>query len=266
MRWFALLAGIPALMYLLAIGWLWWRQERLLFQPDPWPRDDPPALSADDVHEVWVDVPGTRLHALHLRQPNARGLVFYLHGNAGNLASWFVNAEFYRRAGYDLFMLDYRGYGRSGGQIGSEAQLMDDVRAAWASVAPAYAGRPCVVLGRSLGTGPAVQLAAEVQPALTVLVSPYSSMVQLTAEQFPWVPTALLRYPLRSDAAIARIQGPVWLVHGERDALIPPTHSEALRRAAGARTRVLVVPGAGHADVHEYDAYLQGLSAELGRL
>lgn len=265
-HWLAALAIIPLLLYSLSLAWLWWRQERLLFHPDPWPQEDPPALSEPDVHNVWVDVPGARLHALHLKQPSARGLVFFLHGNAGNLASWFVNAEYYRRAGFDLFMLDYRGYGRSSGQIASEAQLMSDVRAAWRQVAPLYAGRPCVVYGRSLGSGLAAQLAVEVDPALTVLVSPYRSMVALADEQFPWVPTALLRYPLRTDSVVERISGPLWLVHGELDTLIPPAHSEALRAAVGARARLLRVPDAGHGDVHESPSYLEALRAELDRL
>lgn len=266
LRGLAVLTLVPLLLYLLVLAWLWWRQERLLFHPEPWPSQDPPALAEPDVHNVWVEVPGARLHALHLQRPDARGLVFFLHGNAGNLASWFVNAEFYRRAGFDLFMLDYRGYGRSTGRIASEAQLMADVRAAWHQVAPAYAGRPCVVYGRSLGTGLAAQLAVEVNPALTVLVSPYRSMTALAGEQFPWVPTALLRYPLRTDAVVARIAGPLWLVHGEHDTLIPAAHSEALRVAAGAGARLLRVPQAGHNDVHEFADYLEGLRAELGRL
>lgn len=266
LRGLAVLSLVVLLLYLLVLAWLWWRQERLLFHPDPWPTEDPPALAEPDVHSVWVEVPGARLHALHLQRPDARGLVFFLHGNAGNLASWFVNAEFYRRADFDLFMLDYRGYGRSTGRIASEAQLMADVRAAWRQVAPAYAGRPCVVYGRSLGTGLAAQLAVDVNPALTVLVSPYRSMAALAGEQFPWVPTALLRYPLRTDTVVARIEGPLWLVHGERDTLIPAAHSEALREAAGAGARLLRVPRAGHNDVHEFDDYLEGLRAELGRL
>ena len=91
--------------------------------------------------------------ALHLRLPAPKGVVFFLHGNGGSLESWFINPEFYRRANYDLFMIDYRGYGKSTGQIESEAQLRADVRAAWATVAPQYAGRKVVFYGRSLGTG-----------------------------------------------------------------------------------------------------------------
>jgi pimeloyl-ACP methyl ester carboxylesterase len=266
MRWLLVLAAVPLLLYLLALAWLWWRQERLLFQPDPWPPEEPAALAESDVHQVWVDVPGARLHALHLRGSEAKGLVFFLHGNGGNLASWFVNAEFYRRAGFDLFMLDYRGYGRSTGSIASEAQLMDDVRAAWGAVAQQYAGRPVVVYGRSLGSGLAAQLAAEVRPALTVLVSPYRSMASLAAEQYPWVPLALLRYPLRTDAVIARIQGPVRIVHGELDTLIPLTHAEALRQAAGERARLLRLRDAAHNDIQDSTAYLEALRAELDRL
>lgn len=267
LRWLITLAGVPLLLYLLALTWLWFRQERLLFYPDPWPPEDPPAMHAGDVHSTWVEVPGAKLHALHLQQPNARGLVFFLHGNGGNLASWFVNAEYYRRVGFDLFMLDYRGYGRSTGQIESEAQMMDDVRAAWRHVSPQYAGRPTVVYGRSLGTGLAAQLSTEVNPALTVLVSPYRSMVAMSREKYPIVPVALLRYPLQTDQVVPRIKNPLWLVHGQRDELIPPSHSEALLAAAGpGQARLLRLPEAGHNDVHEFPAYLDAFAAELGRL
>ncbi|MEK8034881.1 alpha/beta fold hydrolase [Ideonella sp. DXS29W] len=267
LRWAAGLLAVPVVLYLLALVWLWFRQERLLFFPEPWPTPDPPAVQAPDVHQVWVDVPGAKLHALHLQQPQARGLVFFLHGNGGNLASWFVNPEFYRQAGFDLFMLDYRGYGRSTGQIESEAQLMDDVRAAWRQVAPAYAGRPVVVYGRSLGTGLAAQLAAEVKPAMTVLVSPYRSMVAMAAEQYPIVPTALLRYPLRTDAVLPRLEGPVWLVHGERDELIPIAHSEALLPLLKpGQGRLLRLPLAGHNDIQDFDEYLGGLRSVLKAL
>jgi uncharacterized protein len=265
-RWLPAVVGLLFLLYAAALAWLWFRQEKLLFYPEPWPQEAPPVLAAPDVHTVWVDVPGARLNALHLKQPGAKGVVFFLHGNGGNLASWFVNTDLYRRAGYDLFMLDYRGYGLSSGQISSEAQLMGDVRAAWAAVAPQYVGRKRVVYGRSLGTGLAAQLASEVNPDLTILVSPYRSMEALAREQFPWVPAAVLRYPLRTDEVIGRIGGPLWLVHGERDTVISPSHSQTLAARAGPRAHLLLLPQAGHNDVHQFPAYLDGLQAELARL
>jgi pimeloyl-ACP methyl ester carboxylesterase len=216
------------------------------------------------VHEAWVDVPGARLHALHLRLPNPRGVVFFLHGNAGNLDSWFSDADFYRRENMDLFMLDYRSYGKSSGRIASQEQLLADVRAAWAHVQPLYAGKRRVIYGRSLGSGLAAMLAAEVQPELTVLVSPYFSMGELAREHYPWVPSALLRYPLATHEALARVQGPVLLAHGGRDTLIPPTHSQRLHQVAP-HASLLHLPEGGHNDLHLLPAYAEGLSAALQR-
>lgn len=257
-------AAVGALaLYASVVAALWWGQERLLFHPDVLPATHRFEQRAD-VHETWVDVPGARLNALHLRLPSPDGVVFFLHGNAGSLQTWFVNTDYYRRLNLDLFMLDYRGFGKSSGHIESEAQLHADVRAAWAQVAPLYAGRKRIVYGRSLGTGLAAALAAEVQPELTVLVSPYSSLSALAAEHYPWVPGAVLRYPLRTDAVLPRVQGRVLLAHGLRDTLIAPRHSERLR-ALLPRAEWLPVPGAGHGDIHEHAVYLDGLAAALRR-
>ena len=254
-------ALVLALGWAAVVGALWWSQERLLFRPLPLPATHDFAPDPD-VHETWVEVPGARLNALHLRLPRPDGVVFYLHGNAGNLASWFSTADFYRRANLDLVMIDYRGFGKSTGRIESQAQLEADVRAAWAAVAPRYAGLRRVLLGRSLGSGLAAMLAAEVQPELTVLVSPYASMAQLAGEIYPWVPGAALRYPLRTDLWLPQVKGPVLLLHGDEDRLIPIAHSERLQ-ALAPRARLLRVKGAGHNDIQRHEAYLEGLRAAL---
>jgi len=254
-------AVLAAAGYLLLLGALWLGQERLLFQPRTLAPDQRFDLGAD-VHERWIDVPGARLHALHLQLPRPDGVVFFLHGNAGNLQSWFVNVDFYRRLNVDLFMLDYRGYGKSTGRIDSQAQLEADVRLAWDTVAPRYAGQRRIVYGRSLGTGLAATLAVAVQPELTVLVSPYFSMQALAAEHYPWVPSAVLRYPLRTDAVVAQISGPLLLLHGEHDTLIPPAHGTRLQSLAPA-SKLLLVPGAGHGDIHQFELYLQTLRSYL---
>jgi pimeloyl-ACP methyl ester carboxylesterase len=256
-------AMVLAGLYGLLLTGLWFAQERLLFHPQVLPATHRFALPAD-VHESWIDVPGARLNALHLRLPRPDGIVFFLHGNAGSLSNWFVNVDFYRRANLDLFMLDYRGFGKSSGRIESQAQLQADTRAAWALVAPRYAGQRRVIYGRSLGTGLAAMLSAEVQPELTVLVSPYLSMAALARQHYPWVPGALLRYPLRTDLAVAGIRGPLMLVHGERDELIPPQNSLALQ-ALAPQASVLIVPGAAHGDIHDFPVYLEALSAALTR-
>jgi pimeloyl-ACP methyl ester carboxylesterase len=167
-------------------------------------------------------------------------------------------------------MPDYRGFGKSTGHVTSARQLHDDVRRVWKVYAEQYRGRKVVLYGRSLGTGLAADLAAEwsrtgTRPDLTVLVSPYSSIRELTTEFYPWVPSALVRYPLETTRHLPDIAGPVLLVHGERDALIGVHHSQRLKQAAPA-VRLLVVPGAGHNDVHEFPVYRQVLRQALDGL
>lgn len=263
-RWgrIALLAAlVPGLAWSAAAAALWFGQERLLFKPVPLAADAPLARDPD-VHERFVDVPGARLSVLELRLSDPAGVVFFLHGNSGNLAEWFTNAEFYRRANHDLVMMDYRGFGKSSGRIDSEAQLHADVAAVWDAIAPRYRGRQRVVYGRSLGTGLAAALAQQVQPELTVLVSPYASIAALAREHYPWLPQRMLRYPLRSDAALAHLRRPLLLLHGDQDPLIPIAHSEALL-ARAPHARLVRVSGAAHADIHQFDAYRQALLGAL---
>lgn len=250
-----------AAVWALAVGALWVGQEQLLFRPVPLPPD---AVLSDepDVFERVVEVPGAQLSVLELRRPDPDGVVFFLHGNSGHLKDWFTDGGPYRRANLDLVMMDYRGFGKSTGRIASEAQLHADVEAVWQAVAPRYAGRRVIVYGRSLGTGLAAAWAARHSPDLTILVSPYVSMRALAAEHYPWVPGAVLRYPLRTDAAVAGLRGPLLLMHGTQDTLIPPVHSDRLA-AVAPQARTVRIRGAGHGDVHRFDDYRAALAEAL---
>lgn len=260
------LPTLGAALYGAALAWLWFRQERLLFEPAPLPPGDP-LFTDPDVREFTVDVPGARLSVAQLQLPEPRGVVFYLHGNSGNLSKWFVDLDAFREVNFDVVMMDYRGYGRSSGRIESEAQLRADVRAVWNAVATRYAGRRIVISGQSLGTALAAGLSAELcaagcAPDLTLLISPYSSMQALADELYPWVPSRVLRYPLHTTDHACRVTGPVMLVHGDRDELIGFHHSEAIRQALP-QCQLLRVEGAGHSDVHQFPSFRQGVAAAL---
>jgi pimeloyl-ACP methyl ester carboxylesterase len=248
-------------LYTVALVLVWALQEKLLFHPVPLAADHAFDLGPD-VHEVSIDVAGARLHALHLRRPAPVAIVFYLHGNAGNLENWFAHADQYRTANVDLFMIDYRGYGKSTGSIDDEAQLHADVRAAWDSIAAQYAGVPKIIVGRSLGTALAARLASDVEPETTVLISPYRSIVAMADTQFPWVPSVLLRYPLRTESDIASIDGRVLVIHGERDALIPIAHAEALV-ALKPGAELVRLPDAGHNDLQDFPLYWESLGKAI---
>jgi pimeloyl-ACP methyl ester carboxylesterase len=263
-RWLIGLAVVALSLYAVAVTAIGLRQEELLFHPSV--LDPTTVLSSDpDVHELTVPVPGAELSVVQMRLPHPKGVVFFLHGNSGSMPRWLSATEFYRRANFDLVMMDYRGFGKSTGHIESEAQLHADVRAVWDRVAPRYAGKRIVIYGRSLGTGLAAPLAAEIQPDLTILVSPYTSMTALARLHFPWVPSFVLRYPLQAEAALERVHTPMLLLHGDRDTLIPITESRALlAKLPGAR--LIVVEGAAHADMHRFVAYHDGIRAALAQL
>jgi uncharacterized protein len=255
-----------ATLYAVAMAWLWFYQEKLLFQPSVLAANYPLATQLG-MQEVKVEVPGAQLSVLQLKLPKPKGVVFFLHGNGGDLSTWFSNADFYRRASFDVVMMDYRGYGKSTGQIESEAQLRADVRAVWQHFAPQYQSKKWVLLGRSLGTALAAGLSVELAqagraPDATILVSAYQSMQAIATTHYPIVPQALLRYPLRTHEAVAQIRNPLWLIHGEADTLIAPSHSQALHLLAPA-SKLVLVPKAGHNDLQEFEAYLQALRAVL---
>jgi alpha-beta hydrolase superfamily lysophospholipase len=273
-RWSLATLGLFALLYVAAVVTVWARQESLLFRPVATPLTQALA-TATDVSEMRVTVEGAEISVLRLRRPQPRAVVFYLHGNAGNLERWFVDLDFYRAANVDLVMMDYRGFGKSTGRIESQAQLLEDARAVLRVMDVSYRQLPLVLMGRSLGTGLAAALAADGKagaeglraPALTVLISPYTSMRELSAEKYPWVPVGpLLRYPLPTEAWLGASGGPVLIVHGDADTLIPPAHARRLAEVLGARARLVMIPGGTHSNVHESPLARDAIQAALAAL
>lgn len=248
-----------------AITYIWFQQEKLLFHPEPLATNFKFELAYTS--EVYIDVPGAKLHALYLHQPaeKSKGIVLFLHGNAGNLETWFTHADFWLTTGYDVLMPDYRGFGKSTGHIENEAQLNDDVMHMWNFVAANYQGKKHVFYGRSLGTGLAAKLATQVPADLVVLVSSYESMIQMGQEYYPWVPPFVLRYPLKTNELLPQIQTPILLIHGTNDKLISIDHSRRLLKL-NPKARLVEIEGAGHGDIHNFDAYTNTLKQALETL
>jgi pimeloyl-ACP methyl ester carboxylesterase len=192
---------------------------------------------------------GTQLSGLLFKADSTKGLVFFLHGNGGSLTDWGQLATTYTSLGYVVFMLDYRGYGKSMGSISSQTQLLNDVETAYQKVLTRYAERSVIIAGYSLGTGPATWLAARHQPKMLLLHAPYYNMADIAAHTikvWPLLPGFLLRYPLQTNMFIKQVTAPVTLVHGDHDNLIPYNSSVRLQALCKPGSQLITIHGGGH--------------------
>jgi pimeloyl-ACP methyl ester carboxylesterase len=258
-------AGTALILYVIAIGVLYFIQERLIFFPQKLSRDYRFAFDGP-FEERWFPMKdGVRLHGLYFPASSSRGLIFYLHGNAGSLASWGDIAGVYTALGYDLFMLDYRGYGKSEGSIRSEGQLHQDIRAVYDSMKAGYREEDVTILGYSIGTGPAAKLAAESNAGRLILQTPYYSMAEVMATFYPLVPRIILRYRLETHKYLHQCRMPVVLFHGDRDQVIPYESSVRLKALLKPGDTLITLKGQGHIGVTEHPEYRRALAEIMGR-
>lgn len=192
---------------------------------------------------------GERLDAWFVPVPQARGVVLFLNGNAGNRSHRLDSIAMFHRLGYEVLIFDYRGYGRSSGKP-TEPGLYRDAEAAWRYlVGPRGADpRRIVVFGESLGGALAADLAARETPGALVLASAFTSAPDLAADLFPWLPARWLTR-LRYDtlAAVAGFPGPVLVAHSPDDEIVPFRHGLRLHAAATGPRALLRLAG-GHND------------------
>lgn len=180
--------------------------------------------------------------------PPAQGkpVVLFFHGNGDSWTGAAAANRLLAEAGYGVLLAGYRGYGDNPGQP-SEQGLYTDARAAlgWLA-AEGFAAERIAVIGNSIGSGPATQLARETQVGALVLISPFTSLPDVVLEKFPWLPGRwLVRDRFENVAKLGSVTAPLLLLHGQADTMIPDAHSRRLG-AASPRARLELVPDLGH--------------------
>lgn len=205
---------------------------------------------------LWVDSEGERIKVWVVKRPGSRALL-YFGGNAEDVAG---NVDLFTEAFPDrsLYLVNYRGYGGSSGRP-TEAGLRADALAIFDHVRRERA--EIAVMGRSLGSGLAVQLASERPVERLVLVTAYDSLVNVAREYFRWLPVGLLLRDRYESASHARgVGAPVLIVIAGEDEIISRERSEALAAAfTPAQVQVEVVPGVGHNTLDWSPAYLEAV-------
>jgi len=195
-----------------------------------------------------------RIHALHFKMEDPRGLIYYLHGNAGSLQGWGTVAADFTTHNYDVLMIDYRGYGKSNGKI-SEKALLHDALLIYDSLVREYSEDEIIVYGRSLGTGMASYVASLRNPRLLILESPYYNLPDAARSYFPWFPSALIRYKFRNDLHLKNTRCPVSIFHGSQDEVLDVKGSLKLKPLLKPDDHLYIIEGGHHNDLALFDAY-----------
>lgn len=237
-------------------------QERLLFHPEP--LDQTYTYTFPQVFEecnIPVDSK-TTLNGLLFKTDKPEGLIIYLHGNAGSLASWGTIAPTYTDLNYDIFIYDYRGYGKSGGKISSEEQLFADNQKVYAYLSR-YHYKRTIIIGYSIGTGMAAKLAAANPPDLLILQAPYYSLTDLVQHTFPVLPSFLLKYKFETYKMLQDCAFPVVLFHGDQDEVIYPHSSEKLLQGLKPADRLIPIKGLGHNGMNANPDYIKEIKSLL---
>jgi fermentation-respiration switch protein FrsA (DUF1100 family) len=226
-------------------------ENAFIFPAPRFPRGDwnPSDLQFEDVQFSSQD--GTRLHGWYFAHPQPRAVLLYCHGNGDFVPNLGDHADLLRvRYQLSVLVFDYRGYGKSGGRP-NEAGVLADARAArdWLARTCELAPTEVVLMGRSLGGAVAVDLAAEAGCRALVLESTFTSMPDVAAYHFPWLPVRrLMRTQLNSEQRIQGYGGPLLQSHGTKDEVVPFELGKRLFDAAPGQKQFIPLTGGRHND------------------
>ncbi len=252
-------------LYVVLCGLLYFFQEKLIFFPQK--------LEADyqfnfnqNFEELNIEAAdGTLLNGLLFKADNAKGLIFYLHGNAGSLRSWGNIAATYTTLDYDVFILDYRSYGKSEGVINGQDQLYADNQAVYNALQLKYDERDIIVLGYSIGTGMASKLASDNHPKQLILQAPYYNLTDMMRSRFSFIPTFILKYKFANNEYLADCDMPVTIFHGTQDGVIDYDSSVRLRAEFPSKVNLISLVGQGHNGMSSNEEYQNELRNVLAK-
>src|SRR3954451_19489512 len=247
------LAALALLGYFGGLALLYFAQRSILFPIPETRRTSPTAAGLPQAEEHSLQTAdGEKLVVWHVPPRAGKAVVIFCHGNGDILAwraPWFAKLT---ADGTGLVAVSFRGYAGSSGSP-SEAGLLHDAEAAYAFAAQRYAPERIVSWGYSLGTGPAVALAARHRTAALILEAPYTSIADVAAAAFPFAPVRwFVRDPFHSDQWIAEVTAPVLIMHGGRDATIPIRFGEKLYEFAREPKQMVRFPEAAHNDLDSF--------------
>ena len=237
-------------------------QDKLIFQADVLDQDYQFDFS-QSYEEYFISTPDHHtINAVWFKpSQKAKGLVIYFHGNADNLQRWGNYAVDFTQLGYEVLMIDYRGYGKSSG-IPSEKALYDDATIVWNWAKEKTGHQKMVIYGRSLGTAIAAHLAAEVQPDLLILETPFDELMGATSMRYLFSIFPLqTKFPTKEF--LGHVKCKIVIFHGTDDWVVNLKSAERLKPMLKETDEFIVIPQGEHRNLREFAMYHTRLAVAL---
>lgn len=243
-------------LYLLIGAGLYFFQESFIFQPTKLPKDHVYKLKYE--YEEYLHNPeeGVIINALHIKAQDPKGVIFYCHGNAGDLQRWGELVEYLIAYNYDVYIFDYRGFGKSDGHISEEAFYKDAVFN-YQYLKQFWDEKNIIVYGRSLGTAAATKVASLNNPSQLILETPFYSITDVASSRFPIYPIkSLLKYHLPVNEDIQKVSCPVSIIHGTKDFTVPFSSAQKLFEASNkGKITFTIIEKGGHNNLLDFEEY-----------
>jgi fermentation-respiration switch protein FrsA (DUF1100 family) len=272
MNGFISVVSVFAIGYAVLAAALFFYQPNLLYFPDMPTRQiqaTPEVIGLDFDSVTLTTSDNEQLHGWFIPADPARGTLLFFHGNAGNISHRLDSIRLFHELGLSVLIFDYRGYGQSTGTL-TEKGTYRDADAAWQYLV-AQRGIPpehIILFGRSLGAGIAAELATRQAAAGVILESAFTSVPDVAAELYPWLPVRWLsRYQYNTRKQLADIHSPVLIVHSRDDEIISYANGEQLFAAANEPKQFLELRG-GHNDgfMVSADSYVRGIDVFINEV
>ncbi|HMQ46258.1 MAG TPA: alpha/beta hydrolase [Saprospiraceae bacterium] len=206
--------------------------------------------------EVWLKTSdGENIQGLFFPASEEKGVVLYLHGNRGHLQRWGAIHDDFLKNQYSLFVIDYRGYGKSSGKP-TEQGLYQDALSAYQWLEKQYAPENIAIYGRSLGSGVAAWLAAEApQSKMLLLETPYDRLPNVISYRYSPLLRPLIRSTFPSDTYLEKVECPVYIFAATEDQIVPFFLAERLATRHLAEDHFFAIEGAHHKNIREFKEY-----------
>ena len=246
-----LLLVAAAAAYVLIALYMYVQQRSLQYFPDH-AATPPQALGLSGVAEERVKTPdGETIVLWHAEPKPGQPTILFFHGNSGEISGRPERMAYYQSQGFGAVFVSYRGYGASTGTISEQGFITDALAAYDALIARGVKPEAIAVVGESLGTGVAVQLAAQRPVAALALEAPFTAAVDVAAEIYWWLPVGLLmKDQFRSRDVIGNVKAPLLIQHGDADRTIPVAQGRQLFDMANEPKELVVIPGEDHGVIH----------------